>query len=228
MDIAGRRHSLLVAMAAAAEQCGRDPAAVRLIAVSKTHPVAAIIEAYQAGQRDFGENYIQELHEKSVQLRDSCPAIRWHFIGRVQSGNAKMIVRCADVVHGVGSLSQAAAMRKEALLQRRQVDALAQLNWDLETSKNGFAVDDFVAAAPSLREDNADGLRWVGLMSLPPPGQGATAFAQTRMLRDAHVPQWPELSMGMSDDFELAIAHGSTWVRVGSALFGNRPASTGA
>jgi PLP dependent protein len=221
-DVASQRSVLLSAIADAEQQGDRVAGSVRLIAVSKTQGIPAIVAAYAAGQRDFGENYIQELHEKQHALQAQCPGIRWHFIGRVQSGNAKMIVRVADVVHGVGSRSQAEALRKEALHQGRQIDALLQLSLHDESQKNGFDVDDFVAITPSLLSQDGRGVRWVGLMVLPPPGAGASAFAQTRMLRDTHVPHWPELSMGMSDDFVTAIAHGSTWVRIGSALFGAR------
>jgi hypothetical protein len=201
---------------------GRAPGSVRLVAVSKTKPAAAIREAYAAGQRDFGENYAQELAEKAEELRDLLD-LRWHFIGHLQSNKAKVIAPLAALVHTVDSPALARELAKRTP-EGRRLPVLVEVNVGGEAQKSGIAPDaalslvDAIAAEPRLE------LR--GLMTIPPPDPEATrrAFAalaalQTRLGGAARLP---ELSMGMSDDLELAIAAGATLVRVGTAIFGAR------
>jgi hypothetical protein len=188
------------------------------VAVSKTQPVEAIAEAYACGQRDFGENYLQELFSKRDALSSSCPDIRWHFIGRVQRNKARDLGGLFRI-HGVGSLAHAQAIAARV----PQAAVLLQVNLEAEASKNGFGFEELHRELPAIL---ALPLQVRGLMALPPPDVDPTlAFARVAALRDALSVHLPELSMGMSGDFRAAIACGATWVRVGSAIFGARTTS---
>jgi pyridoxal phosphate enzyme (YggS family) len=201
---------------------GRTAGSVRLVAVSKTKPSEAIREAYAAGQRDFGENYAQELAQKSEELRD-LPDLRWHFIGHLQSNKAKVVAPIAALVHTVDSPSLARELAKRAP-QEQRLGVLVEVNVGGEAQKSGVHPDvlgpllDAVSAEPRLL------LR--GLMTIPPleHDRAARAFADLAELQTRHggATRLPELSMGMSDDLELAVAAGATLVRVGTAIFGAR------
>lgn len=213
------------AIARAAEAAGRANDAVRLVAVTKGHPVAAIAAAAQAGQRVFGENYARELRDKRAALGASSEELEWHFIGRVQASNAREIAR-TTLVHGVGSIEQARALAAKA---ERPLRILLQVSLWGEASKNGFSEAALEAALPVLQQ--VERLEVRGLMAMPPPELGPeearAAFRAVRTLRDRVAPALPELSMGMSGDFVEAIAEGATLVRVGSAIFGERMRKAG-
>ena len=207
---------------AATRAAGRPAGAVRLVAVSKTFPESAIEEAYAAGQRVFGENYPQELRDKAASL--AAFDIEWHFIGRLQKNKAKYVAAAASWVHAIESVEQA-----EALAARRAspISVLVAVNVANEASKGGIATADALGLCERLAKiDNVD-LR--GLMCLPPPSEdpedSAPYFAALADLaargRSMGLPL-TELSMGMSHDFAVAIRHGATLVRVGSAIFGAR------
>jgi pyridoxal phosphate enzyme (YggS family) len=210
-------------IARAATAASRDPAHVRLVAVSKTKPPSAIREAYEAGQRAFGENYAQELAAKADEVAD-LGEIEWHFIGHLQTNKAKIVAQRAHVVHTVDSLVLVRELGKRAAKEERVLPVLVEVNVGREPQKHGAApaelaeVLDAVDAAPFL------GLR--GLMTMPPNDleQARRAFEALGSLRNLHggKTRLPELSMGMSDDLEIAIACGATIVRVGSAIFGKR------
>lgn len=206
---------ILARIDAACRIAKRDPALVHLIAVSKYHPAQAIRAAYAAGQRDFGESYAQELAEKAEALAD-LPELRWHFIGPVQRNKAKIIARYARTVHAIESARAAAALDAAG----SPLELFVQVNVSGEASKHGITP----AALPEILAELSllSNVRAVGLMTLPPPDLGAAdaAFAALAELASAH--GLPCLSMGMSDDLELAIAHGATHVRVGTAIFGER------
>ena len=189
---------------------------MRLVAVSKTHPAEAVREAYEAGQRDFGESYAQELAQKAVALAD-LPEIRWHFLGPLQRNKAKLVAPYACSMHAIESSRLAAAV--DALCTR-PFDAFVQVNVSGEESKHGIAPDQLAALLRELAPLRH--VRAVGLMTLPPPDETAarTAFGTLAALASAH--GLAELSMGMSDDLEVAIAAGSTHVRIGTAIFGER------
>lgn len=194
--------------------------AVRLVAVSKTKPAELIREAYAAGQRDFGENYAQELAEKAEQLKD-LTELRWHFIGHLQSNKAKLVAPVATMVHAVDSESLAKELSKRAT---RKLAVLVAVNVGGEASKHGVPSADVPALLDAVA--TYENLELKGLMTLPPPDIEATkrAFEMLVALRDANggIGRLPELSMGMSDDLEIAIDAGSTMVRIGSAIFGAR------
>jgi pyridoxal phosphate enzyme (YggS family) len=222
--IAERLAAVRAEIAVAAASAGRPPAAVRLVAVSKGQPPEALRAAWAAGQRDFGENYAAEMAAKQQALAD-LEGVRWHFVGRVQRGNARTIATAA-CVHGVGSVGQAEALAKEARRRPDPLPVLLQVNLTDEQTKNGFSADALQAALPAVQALST--LQVVGLMAMPiVPDDGgaralAAAFADVRRLRDRLCPAAAELSMGMSGDFAVAIAEGATLVRVGTRIFGPR------
>ncbi len=209
----------------ATRRAGRREGSVRLVAVSKTKPPEAIRAAYAAGQRDFGENYVQEMVEKAAALRDLAE-LRLHFIGALQRNKAKLAASVAQVIHTVDREELAAELDRRAGALGRTLDVLIEVNVGGEESKAGCAPE----AVPALLESarRAEHLRVVGLMAIPPylddPEAVRPFFARLRDLRDALLaPELlPELSMGMSHDFHVAIEEGATIVRVGTAIFGAR------
>ncbi|MSP91920.1 MAG: YggS family pyridoxal phosphate-dependent enzyme [Myxococcales bacterium] len=221
-------------IAAAATDHGRAPADVRLIAVSKGQPVAAIEAAWTAGQRDFGENYVQEWQAKAAALAH-LPDLRWHFLGHLQRNKGKLVLGRVAVLHSVDDMVGIDALARAAHEAHVAQDVCLQINLAEETSKRGCTADDAELFCDVLLR--SPGLRLRGLMTLPPPRDAAEFarpwFARLRTLRDrlartlAGRPGVPPphdwwLSMGMSGDFEVAIAEGATHVRVGTAIFGPR------
>ncbi len=202
-------------IARAAEGCGRDPAEITLIAVSKTHPLEAVLEAYEAGHRDFGESRLQELIPKwEAAPRD----IRWHFIGKLQSNKAKRAAQMGLILHTLESPHQI----REVAKAERTIDALIEVNTTKEPQKSGVepeALDERVAEVLRCRN-----VRLRGLMTLGHAHRNADQqrpfFRTLRELNMKVGGEW--LSMGMSGDFEVAIQEGSTHVRVGTAIFGER------
>jgi pyridoxal phosphate enzyme (YggS family) len=209
----------------AAERCGRDPASITLLAVSKTKPASAVVEAYEAGQRAFGENYAQELEEKAHALQH-LPDLEWHFVGRLQSNKAKVVAPLARVVHAVDGEKLARELQRRAEGRARPLEVLVEVNVGGEASKGG--VEPGALAGLLATIDGLPALQLRGLMSIPPPqadAEGSRRFHRAlRELRDAHggAARLPVLSMGMTDDLEVAIEEGATIVRVGTAIFGAR------
>ncbi len=204
---------------AACDRAGRLRADVTLIAVSKTHPESIIAAAYAAGLRDFGENRVQEALPKIESLRGAGVTPRWHLIGHLQTNKIRAAIEGFDILHSIDSERLARAISERAV---RPVSVLIEVNVGGEASKFGVAPED----APKLAEGigglpNID-LR--GLMTVAPqtddPEGVRPVFRKLREMRDAI--GLPELSMGMTDDFEVAVEEGSTLVRVGRALFGAR------
>lgn len=212
----------------AARACGRDAGDVRLLPVSKTHPASALREAIAAGCRDFGENRVQELEAKRAEL--SGEPIHWTLIGNLQSNKARKAAEVADEFQALSSIKVAGALNKRLGELGRSMDVLIEVNTSGEATKFGLAPDQVAKFAASLAD--FEHLNVLGLMTVASPGPDMAVVAgcfetlcdlQTR-LRDAHIlgSSWDQLSMGMSGDFELAIAHGSTCVRIGTAIFGAR------
>ena len=199
----------------------------RLLAVSKGQPADQIKALYDLGHRDFGENYAAEMVEKMDLLAGSCPDICWHFIGKIQKRQTKSILR-AQWIHSVGSEKEMNYLRKHASPDGSR-NVLLQVNIAKEPQKGGFLPESLESfQTPPFSEE---GFVLQGLMCLPPFGhteiKGPQYFSQTRELRDKLAVKWglklPELSMGMSADYELAMSEGATWVRIGTFLFGPRP-----
>ena len=224
-EIADRLVEVRERVARAARAAGREPGSVRVIAVSKTKPVESIRLAYAAGQRDFGENYVQELQSKALALAD-LPDLCWHFIGHVQTNKARRVVEVAHVLHTVDSVRVARELGRRAAAAGRVLPVLVEVNVGEERTKTGAAVQEAGAIVEAVRGQGSLALR--GLMTVPPfeleAKDAAGYFDRLRALRDelGGEGQLPELSMGMSHDFEVAIERGATMVRIGTAIFGAR------
>lgn len=207
---------------AAAQASGRDLDHIGLLAVSKTKPAAAVREAYAAGIRDFGENYLQEALEKQAELSE-LPLI-WHFIGPIQSNKTKPIAEHFAWVHSVDRLKIAQRLSEQRPSNLPPLNICLQVNVSAEDSKSGCAPTELAALAEAVSQ--LPNLRLRGLMAIPEPTDDVAAqraaFARLRELRDGLPLPLDTLSMGMSHDLDAAIAEGATWVRIGTALFGAR------
>jgi PLP dependent protein len=212
---------------AAAEKAGRDPASVRLVAVSKTRPSADIIAAFQAGQTVFGENYVQELVQKLAEVQEP---VQWHVIGHLQSNKVKYIAGQVALIHSVDRISLATEIDRQWSKLGKICDVLIQVNISGEATKSGTTE---TGAIQLVRECALlPNIRVRGLMTMPPffddPDAARPYFAELRRLSEAVSAQqiasveMLELSMGMSGDFEAAVQEGATLVRIGTAIFGER------
>jgi pyridoxal phosphate enzyme (YggS family) len=228
MPIADRLAGIRERIAAAARSAGRDPSSIRLVAVSKTFPIEAVHEAYAAGQRDFGENRVQEALQKIASGADL--QIRWHLLGHLQTNKARKAGPAFSTIHSIDSVELLQKIDTAAAEAGRAVELFVQVDLGGEATKFGVPPAD----VPRLFEAAAAcrAARITGLMTLPPvpesPEDARPWFRRLRELRDGWVaagipaPMLTELSMGMSADFEIAIQEGSTIVRVGTAIFGSR------
>jgi pyridoxal phosphate enzyme (YggS family) len=220
MSMAERLDEIRRRIAAACARARRDPAEVELIAVSKRQPPEAVREAYGLGLRAFGENYAQELRDKAETLAE-LRGLRWHAIGPLQTNKAKYVARHAHAFHALDRLEVA-----EELSRRRTLEPLRcflEVNLG-EASKGGVPPGEVTTLLSAVQP--LPGLRVVGLMALPPLGETAEeSRPHFRALRElAARAGLPELSIGTTHDFEVAIEEGATCVRVGTAIFGDRPA----
>ena len=194
----------------------------QLLAVSKTKPVSAVVAAYQAGQRQFAENYPQELAEKAAQL-SSYADIIWHFIGPLQSNKTRLVAETAHWVHSIDRLKIAERLAAQRPAALGPLKVLLQVNISNEPSKAGIAAKDMLQLATDV--SSLPQLQLKGLMAIPAPGMSEPAFAAMAQLSKTlqqHYPQADELSMGMSDDWPLALRYGATMIRLGTAIFGAR------
>jgi hypothetical protein len=226
--IAGRLQAVRERIRAAALGAGRAPDAIRLVAVSKTFPLSAVAEAYEAGQRDFGENRVQEALQKIAVSTEF--SIRWHLLGHLQTNKARKAASAFAMIQSVDSVELLEKLDQAAEDTGRAPELLIQVDLASETTKFGVPP----AGVPRLCEAAAAcrAARVVGLMTLPPvpetPEEARPWFRRLRALRDellaAGVPasMLRELSMGMSGDFDVAVQEGATIVRVGTAIFGSR------
>jgi hypothetical protein len=226
--IPGRLAEIRDRIADAAGRAGRGPDDVRLIAVSKTHPIEAVRAAADAGQIDFGENKVQEALQKIARSADT--RLRWHLIGHLQSNKARKAAGAVGAIHAIDGVELLRRVDQAAAEAGRTVDVLIQVDLALEDTKHGAPVDTLPAIVEAAAGCTA--ARLTGLMLLPPladnPEDARPWFRRLRALRDelvdagAPADRLRELSMGMSHDFEVAIAEGATMVRVGTAIFGER------
>lgn len=222
----------------AARRAGRNSGDITLVAVSKTFPVDAVVEAYQAGARDMGENRVREAGEKipAVNAQLGSGQVRWHLVGHLQRRKATDAVALFDVIQSVDTLRLAETMNRNAQEQGKQVPILVQVNIGNDPNKSGFNVqerDPFLrdmektVALPHLR---LDGLMTIGPL-VPTAQEARPHFRALRLLRDELAKRfretvWRELSMGMTDDYTVAIEEGATIVRIGRAIFGQREIQT--
>jgi hypothetical protein len=229
MDIAANLARIRAAIAAACARCGRDPTSVHLVAVSKTHPAARVEEAYTAGQTCFGESYVQEFLAKAELVK---VPVTWHFIGHLQSNKVRGLPGRVALIHSVDRLSLAEEIDHQWGKVGARAEVLIEVNLGGETSKAGVAEADVLPLLQRLALLPHLSIR--GLMTLPPylddPEEVRHYFRRLRELAtqlDAlALPgvSMAELSMGMSDDFTVAIEEGATLVRIGTAIFGARAA----
>ncbi len=236
--LAERYQAIQTRIRQTAERIGRDPAEITLVGVSKTWPTEKLRAAYAAGLRHFGENRAHELTEKAAELATDCPDIIWHFIGHLQTRQSQPIADHGHLFHGADRPKIIGRLGRQLNENGRQLQTLLEVNVSGEASKGGFP-------AHNWQEDNVqqqalkqavqltteqNGLKLQGLMTMAPWGAPAEEirqiFSQTRQLRDWLAAETdidlPILSMGMTDDFEIAIEEGATHVRVGRAIFGDR------
>jgi pyridoxal phosphate enzyme (YggS family) len=219
-----RYQSVLTRLTEAIANGGRSVGSVALLAVSKTRSAEEIRTLFQLGQRDFGENYLQDAQAKIAQLRDL--PLRWHFIGRIQSNKTRPIAEHFDWVHSLASLKHARRLSEQRPADLPPLNVCLQVNTSGEASKDGHTPEEL----PQLLNDyyRLPNLRVRGLMTIPAPAEGEEQrlpFQRLRQLRDRLAsPEHPleTLSMGMSGDLEAAIAEGATLVRIGTAIFGPR------
>lgn len=225
-SLAANLHSIRQRITFACDRAGRPHGSVELMGVSKNHAAEAVAEAVRLGLTLFGENRIQEARSK---IPLSPGSARWHFIGHLQSNKAREAVALFEMVQGIDSLDLAGELQKQAIKQSRRLQILAEVNIAGEESKFGWSPRDLLAVLPALA--SLDRLDLRGLMTIAPyspdPESARPVFRRLRELRDECEQQLrsplPILSMGMSGDLEVAIEEGSTMVRVGTALFGERP-----
>jgi pyridoxal phosphate enzyme (YggS family) len=226
MSIAENLIHLHEQIAASCRRAGRAESEVELMAVSKVHPVEFILEAYAAGQRLFGENRVQEFQEKSQHLTALTDA-KFHLIGPLQSNKTAKAAELFDAIDAVDSLKIAQRLNATAAAMNKRLPLLIEVKLSHEETKHGLAPEELPPLLTAL--DELDSVDAVGLMTVPPWSEDAETsrpyFRELRRLRDESVVRFPkltQLSMGMSNDFTVAIEEGSTCVRVGTALFGRR------
>jgi pyridoxal phosphate enzyme (YggS family) len=208
----------------AAHASGRDPREIKLVAVSKTVEPARIREAIEAGASILGENYVQEAQKK---IEEMGRPVAWHFIGHLQSNKAKVGVQLFDVIHSLDSVHLAEELNRRAVQADRVLQVLIEVNLAREASKFGADEEKLFALARKVAE--LDHLSLEGLMTMPPffetPEESRPYFIELRRWKERMEREGipiKELSMGMSNDFEIAIEEGATYVRVGTAIFGSR------
>lgn len=227
-DIGKRLEQVKDRIARAVDRCGRDPAEIKLVAVSKTVPTEAVQAAIEAGVTDLGENYIQEAAEKIEALRGL--DVSWHFIGHLQTNKAKVAVKLFDLIHSVDSSKLAQELNKRAAAAGKVQPILIQVNISGEETKSGIDPSQTIGLIRQIAE--LTNLHVRGLMTMPPffnaPDMVRPYFKALKDLqgdvKSEAIPRidMSELSMGMSGDFETAIEQGATLVRVGTAIFGER------
>jgi hypothetical protein len=228
--IAANLQAVRARIAAACIAAGRPLESVRLLAVSKTWPAASVGEAIAAGQRAFGENYVQEAIDKKAELASLSPdpGLEWHFIGPLQSNKTRLVAENFAWVHSVDRLKIAERLSAQRPPELAALQICLQVNVSGEASKSGCDPDQVATLARTLA--TLPGLRLRGLMAIPEPSDDPLKqrqqFAILRRLRDSLPLELDTLSMGMSHDLEAAIMEGSTLLRIGTAIFGQRNYTT--
>lgn len=230
--LGARLAALRESISAAARAAGRDPQEITLVGISKRQPAHQLVAGVRAGVRELGESFAQEARDKLPEVlaelaRAGLPIPRLHFVGRLQTNKARLVAPLFEVVHSIDRAELATELGRRAITAEKTLDGLLQVNVSGEPQKAGVSPE---AAADLLEHCEAvSGLRIVGLMGMAAaaaPAERRHAFAHLRELRDTLAARCghplPELSMGMTDDYELAIAEGATIIRIGTALFGPR------
>jgi pyridoxal phosphate enzyme (YggS family) len=223
--LAGRLHEVRERIASAARAAGRDPSAITLIAVTKFHPVELIRELASLGVHDIGENRHQEAQEKARALADA--GLRWHFVGRLQTNKARRVVAYADVLHSIDRQHLVHALSRDPDDEDdgRRIDCFLQVSLDEAPGRGGAPLDRVEALAEEI--SSVERLHLIGVMAVAPLGEDpGRAFERLRHVSERVrrvAPGASNISAGMSHDFEAAIAHGATHLRIGTAITGERP-----
>lgn len=207
---------ILTNIAKAADRAGRNPTEIKLMAVTKNQPIEKILPLLQAGHRLFGENKVQEACKKWPKLKELYPDIELHLIGQLQSNKVKEAVSIFDVVQTLDSARLGAKLANEQQRQAKQLKYLLEVNIGKEPQKAGISSQELPMLLATCRADYA--LRIIGVMCIPPKGKDPTSYFE-RLKNLATRNSLPEISMGMSEDYEVAIMQGATMVRIGTALF---------
>ncbi len=216
----------------AAERSGRDPKGIQVVAISKTRSPEVILEAYRLGQRHFGENRVQEFQEKRQKLASMDPMVGvcWHLVGHLQSNKARLAAELSDIIQSIDTVKLARVLDRQASELGKRLPVLLQVDFTKEPQRSGFQPESLEGAAGELV--GLPNLEVQGLMAVAPLGldeDGLRAvFRRLKSLQDRLASRYPKgmwrhLSMGMSEDFEIAIEEGATIVRIGRAIFGERP-----
>ena len=226
MSIADNLARLHEQITEACRRANRPEAEVALMAVSKVHPAEMILEAYAAGQRLFGENRVQEFQEKSTQVKQLTDA-KFHLIGPLQSNKTTKAAELFDAIDAVDSLKIAQRLNSAASSLGKKLPVLVEVKLSHEESKHGLSPDELPSLLAAMQE--LESIDAVGLMTVPPWSEDAEVarpyFRELRRLRDKSIARFPsvtQLSIGMSNDFTVAIEEGSTCIRIGTAIFGRR------
>ena len=219
MDIEANIREVRRRIARACERSRRSPDEITLVAVTKGFEVPAIRTAFNSGIRDFGENRVQEAEGKIAQLTDLKPDVTWHMVGHLQSNKAMSAVELFDIIHSVDSLKLAEILNRRV---EKPLPVLLEVNVSGEATKGGFSLGEIAAAVEEIRK--LSNLKLRGLMTVAPfvidPEAVRPVFRKLRELRDSLGLE--HLSMGMTDDFEVAVEEGATMLRIGRAIFGDR------
>lgn len=227
MNLAERYRSVLQTIEQTAQSVGRAKEDVELIVVSKNHPASLVAELVQLGQRAFGENRDQEASKKAQELKNSGFDIQWHFVGQLQSNKVKSVLEYASVIHSIDRPSLVAELSKQLSKQNKKIDGFIELNLTYDLGRGGVAPQDLLTLAEqvlAVEQINLLGVMAVAGLGKDPAEEFERAIGLSQQLQTL-APQATKLSMGMSEDFEVAIRLGATHIRVGSAITGPRPIS---
>ena len=227
MSLAERYRSVLQTIEQTAQSVGRPKEDVELIVVSKNHPASLVAELVQLGQRAFGENRDQEASKKAQELKNLGLDVQWHFVGQLQSNKVKSVLEYASVIHSIDRPSLVTELSKQLAKQDKQIDGFIELNLTDDLGRGGVAPQDLLTLAEqvlAVEQINLLGIMAVAGLDKEPAQEFERAVSLSQRLQTL-APQATKLSMGMSEDFEVAIRLGATHIRVGSAITGPRPIS---
>ena len=227
MNLAERYRSVLQTIEQTAQSVGRAKEDVELIVVSKNHPASLVAEMVQLGQEAFGENRDQEASKKAEELKNSGFDVQWHFVGQLQSNKVKSVLEYASVIHSIDRPSLVAELSKQLSKQNKQIDGFIELNLTDDLGRGGVAPQDLLNLAEqvlAVEQINLLGVMAVAGLGKDPAEEFERAIGLSQQLQTL-APTATKLSMGMSEDFEVAIRIGATHIRVGSAITGPRPIS---
>ena len=227
MNLAERYRSVLQTIEQTAQSVGRAKEDVELIVVSKNHPASLVAELVQLGQEAFGENRDQEASKKAEELKNSGFDVQWHFVGQLQSNKVKSVLEYASVIHSIDRPSLVAELSKQLSKQNKKIDGFIELNLTYDLGRGGVAPQDLLTLAEkvlAVEQINLLGVMAVAGLGKDPAEEFERAIGLSQQLQTL-APQATKLSMGMSEDFEVAIRLGATHIRVGSAITGPRPIS---